>query len=1001
MKRYSEARFTDSMLRTRLILLLLLAALSTTVEAQERILWANEVISFSSQYESKNYSADQVMGPPNALGSLNKNEMAWVPKKETSATGEHIEVAFAQAIRVKQVAIGESNAPGAIERIYLIDTKGIKHQVFYNKTPKNILQPFRLFRHTFPKTNYLVKGLRLELKTKSVAGSNQIDAIAISESSVPIKAQINQVKYEKEISLPIPLGPGINSQYPERLPIISPDGNTLFFARKYHPQNMGDENYDDIWVAQKNRSGKWSYATNVGSPLNNKDHNFSVAFNPTGDMLYLANDYRSSKKDGLSFSRKKGRVWSNPVTMNIKDLYNDSDFVSYYVSQDGAYLLMAIERKEGFGDRDIYVSFRENEKSWGAPINLGNVINTVGMESGAFLAADGKTLYFSSNGHAGFGGLDMFVSRRLDNTWKNWSTPMNIGKGINTANNEYNYTIPAKGDFAYFASDNASGQSDIFKVELPKEMRPDPVVLYSGKIIDSKTNAPINNAKLEIKSLSTSKTKSSLVALGNYQIAMPFGEDLEVYANISGYYTVSQRLNLSGEELEKLDYDDTSVANNAIGDQELEALKNKINKINKEIDRLESERGSFVNDKYKSRTQFSGDSELDALKRKYQNSQGEPKVVSNTPTSSNSNDKELNSLRDKLNSYNNSSPDPNADLPDLDRTASDKSLDDMKKKYQQYFEEESTTDVEQKPKAQTSKKKAETENFDFVKEKIREEQRAELLPKVIDELEETIKPQAIAKVKATLSPEEKKIADDPQLLILLNDRLRANPLIRDYSKPTKTNFSSLDVKLEKEIRSQIKSSTEESLFEEFAPLMSKHIEQEFAYIVKKEAESYWQLQLLVELEKKESQPLKPKALGAKDLFKPIPEKYKEEKVDLIAIPLEAGQTIPLNNIFFEANKSEIQDISSTELERVLTFLSNYSEMVVEIGGHTNGWCSHQYANNLSTQRAEEVAQFFVDKGIPSNRIKSRGYGKTKPIADNDTLVGRKKNQRVELKILSM
>ena len=721
-------------------------------------------------------------------------------------------------------------------------------------------------------------------------------------------------------------------------------------------------------------------------------------------MLYLANDYRSNKKDGLSFSRKKGRSWSNPVTMEIEDLYNDSEFVSYYVSQDGEYLLMAIERKEGFGDRDIYVSFRKNEKAWGAPINLGNVINTVGMESGAFLAADGKTMYFSSNGHAGFGGLDMFVSRRLDNTWKNWSTPMNIGKGINTANNEYNYTIPAKGDFAYFASDNASGHSDIFKVELPKEMRPDPVILYSGNIIDSKTNAPIDNAKVEIKSLSTSKTKSSLVALGNYQIAMPFGEDLEVYADISGYYTVSQRLNLSGKELEQLDFDSDANETNAIGDEELAVLKEKISKINKEIERLEDQRDRDAKSQYKDKSLASGDSELEALKRKYQASQGEVVAVNDSKGSSKSSskDKELNSLRDKLNSYNDSSTeDPNKDLPPSDKTASDKSLDDMKKKYQQYFEEESTADVEKTPKASTTGKKPKPEDFDFVKDKIRTEQRAELLPKVIDELEETIKPQAIAKVKSKLSPEEKKIADDPQVLILLNDRLRENPLIRDYSKPTRTNFRSLDAQLEKEIRSQIKTSTEESLFEEFAPLMSKHIEQEFAYIVKKEAESYWQLQLLAELEKKESQPLTPKELGAKDLFKPVPEKYKEEKVDLIAIPLEAGQTIPLNNIFFEANKSEIQDISSTELDRVLTFLSSYQGMIVEIGGHTNGWCSHQYANSLSTERAEEVAQYFVEKGIPSDRIKFRGYGKTKPVASNDTLVGRKKNQRVELKILSM
>ncbi len=966
---------------------------------QEDIQWANKVISYSSQFQENEYSAKQALGLPNALGAQNKEEMAWVPKKETNVSGEYIEVAFAKAIRVKQVAIGESKNPGSISKIFLIDTGGKKHLVYENKTPRNILQPFRLFRHNFAKTNYLVSGLRLEMKTKAAAGSNQIDAIAISDSSIPIRSKINQVSYASDLPRPERLSTTVNSQYSERLPIISPDGNTLFFARKDHPQNVGDNDYDDIWVATKSRTGDWGYATNVGSPLNDKQHNFSVAFNPTGDMLYLANDYRSNKKDGLSYSRKKGRTWSMPVTMIIEDLYNESDFVSYHVSQDGAYLLMAVQRKEGYGDRDIYVSFREDQISWSKPRNLGATINTVSMESGAFLAADGKTLYFSSNGHAGFGGLDMFVSKRLDKTWTNWSTPQNIGEGINTPNNEYNYTIAAKGDYAYFASDDVKGSSDLYRIKLPEEMRPEPVVLYSGNIIDSETNEQIKEAKLKINSLKTSKSKSSLVSLGNYQIAMPYGEDLEVYADINGYYTVSQRLYLSGEELEELDFDERALTSNSstVNSDELDALKAKIAKLNTEIERLDDQRSKQNNLTGLSKRKSSGDKELNDLRRKYQASQGNEEIAEQTSKKS-SGDKELDNLRDRLNEYKEEETENIGDLPKTTTSKDDQALDEMKRRYRQYFEEESTEDVAEETVVDNS---AEEANFEFIKEKIKTELEADMLPDVLKELEIERKPVAVQAVKETLSKEELIVANDPQTILLLNERLKENPLVANMPIVTKAKFRSLDASIEKDLRKQLKVNVDNSIREQYGPLMEKHIMQEFSYLVKKEVEANLQFLLLAELEKnsaaKEERP-KQKVV---EKPKPLVKKYKEETVDLIAIPLEKGQTIPLNNIFFEANKSNLQDISATELNRVHAFLKAYSNMKVEIGGHTNGWCSHEYANELSKERAEEVANYFVGLGIPKDRIQYKGYGKTKPVASNDTSVGRKKNQRVELKILSM
>ena len=119
------------------------------------------------------------------------------------------------------------------------------------------------------------------------------------------------------------------------------------------------------------------------------------------------------------------------------------------------------------------------------------------------------------------------------------------------------------------------------------------------------------------------------------------------------------------------------------------------------------------------------------------------------------------------------------------------------------------------------------------------------------------------------------------------------------------------------------------------------------------------------------------------------------------VPLKEGQVIRINNLYFRANKSFLLRESYEELDKVAAFLEDNPGIAVEIGGHTNGLPSHEFCNELSDARAKRVYDYFVEQGIPANRLSWKGYGKTEPIADNSTLQGRKKNQRVELKIISI
>ncbi len=277
------------------------------------------------------------------------------------------------------------------------------------------------------------------------------------------------------------LNDNINSTYGERQPVISSDGH-LYFTSKYHPGNIPDiskrvpyERFkDDIYVSYHQSDGQWSPAVNLGEPLNNDNHNFAIAISPNGQKLYIANvdEVNGRVKHNVSYSQRTGFEWSEPILMDIRDMYNLSSFSNYNISENEEIMLMAIKRKNTMGDRDLYVSFKKRNESWSKPHHLGKTVNTKGEEASVFLASDNKTIYFSSDGHPGYGGLDIFISHRLDDTWKNWSEPLNLGEKINSTGNEYDYTIPISGQYAYFSSDinSVNMMTDLYQIRLPEEI---------------------------------------------------------------------------------------------------------------------------------------------------------------------------------------------------------------------------------------------------------------------------------------------------------------------------------------------------------------------------------------------------------------------------------------------------------------------------------------------------------------------------------------------------
>lgn len=265
----------------------------------------------------------------------------------------------------------------------------------------------------------------------------------------------------------------INSEYQEVRPIISADGTTLYFSRRNHPENTGGvRDYQDIWVS-KYIDGEWSLPVKLPAPLNNKKTNTLCSITSDGHYALLLDSYKRVKTP-LAQAYDSPAGWGAPGDLVIRDFINLSSYYDFYFNEQTKVLLSAVDDGKGYGEQDLQVSFKQEDGSYSRPQNLGKAINTPKSEFAPFLAADGKTLYFSSFGHKGLGGSDFYVSYRLDDSWKNWSEPKNLGPGINSKDHENYFSITADLSYIYFESyPEGSEEKDIYRAPLPRQFHPE------------------------------------------------------------------------------------------------------------------------------------------------------------------------------------------------------------------------------------------------------------------------------------------------------------------------------------------------------------------------------------------------------------------------------------------------------------------------------------------------------------------------------------------------
>jgi len=368
---------------------------------------------------------------------------------------------------------------------------------------------------------------------------------------------IDKVKFASQaLKNPVPFEPksvgnNINSPNAEYLPALTADGETMIYTKRIRGQ-------EDFYISVK-KDGEWKLGIpmlDINDPKNNEG---AQSISADGRFLVFT---ACGRRDGygscdLYYSEVRDGRWTKPA--NIGNTINTRGWESQpSISGNGNALFFASNREGGKGDKDIWVSYRQANGKWGKPENLGDNVNTSGMDETPFIHPDMQTLYFMSNGHPGMGSTDIFFSRKDVNG--KWGKPQNMGYPINTEAHEGALIVSLDGKTAYFATDRkydadegvsvaenaAKGkETDIYYFDLYEEARPKPVTYVKATVSDAETGKKLV-ANVELIELGSQKSYATSITDkdGEFLICLPMNQNYALNVNKQKYLFHSENFAL-------------------------------------------------------------------------------------------------------------------------------------------------------------------------------------------------------------------------------------------------------------------------------------------------------------------------------------------------------------------------------------------------------------------------------------------------------------------------
>jgi len=355
---------------------------------------------------------------------------------------------------------------------------------------------------------------------------------------------------------PINLGPNINSQYSEYFPTMTVDGKLILYTRRLGKE--GQHQQEDFYVSIRGRNKQWVSAQNMGAPINTQFNEGAATISADGKIIIFTacekNGFYGNNRNGygscdLFFTRHTGKSWTPAV--NLGPPVNTGNWESQpSLSSDGEtlYFVRGV-RRGAHRESDIYMTTLDQEGYWTTPKKLPSTINTKQAEESVLIHPNNRTIYFSSRGKVGMGGLDIFMSTKDSNN--QWSEAINLGYPINTHKDENSLLVSPSGEIGYFASDREGGFGglDLYAFKMPEKIKADPVTFFKGVVYDSITGKLLASS-IEIIDVETSQiisqTKSNAVN-GQFFLTLIPEKDYMINVSKDGYLFYSDAFLMTKE----------------------------------------------------------------------------------------------------------------------------------------------------------------------------------------------------------------------------------------------------------------------------------------------------------------------------------------------------------------------------------------------------------------------------------------------------------------------
>ncbi|MDF7813292.1 OmpA family protein [Hymenobacter sp. YC55] len=459
------------------------------------------------------------------------------------------------------------------------------HSGFKPRALNFLQKAYQLNSGVDPRIHYLLgRGLHLNGKWKeAIAEYKQATPATGTKNTAAFTQDIQKKILEcengrKMVEKPVRVfidnaGPGVNSPYPDYGPVISADESVILFTSRRQGSTGGEKDpesggfFEDVY--QSSREGDtWGTARNLGETVNSAGHDATVGLSPDAQRMLV---YVEDNGGDLNEANLRGATWAKPQRLGNR-INSKAHESSAAYTPDGKSLLLVSDKPGGIGGRDIY---KVEIDGRGAAVNLGPTINTPYGEEGVFLHPDGKTMYFSSEGHSSMGGYDIFKS-----TFQNgkWSTPENLGWPINTPDDDVFFVISASGRHGYYSSfrDDGLGSKDIYQITFlgpekppmlsqedqmlasralpvketllapPVPVATAQVTILKGTVTDDATKQPLE-ATIDVIDNSLNQTIASFrsnAQSGRYLVSLPSGVNYGIVVKQEGYLFHSENFDL-------------------------------------------------------------------------------------------------------------------------------------------------------------------------------------------------------------------------------------------------------------------------------------------------------------------------------------------------------------------------------------------------------------------------------------------------------------------------